>query len=347
MLSALSVFYLFLGGSGAGALAVCSLIDLFCVRRPFGNLHYDQAFSDRPFSRVVDYGFLIGFVCLVVGILSLIFDLGRTDRLIDLFLNPSASFLSIGSYVLMIVALLAGFTTLVRFLYLPEISRRIVVAVEWGVVFFALATMLYVGFLLQSVGGVGLWASPFIPVLFFLSSSSGGIAIVLLVTPFFFVAGTDRDALRTLMLIDAVLIVIELLCVVMFLLSIGHSAHPAAAESFALLTQGSYALVWWLGFVGLGLVGPLLLEVLYAFWFRDTHIMLAFAAVLVLIGAFCLRWGIVEAGVHRQLVLESVLHDGSVGGDILLGEERGGLIFPGTSETSYTIELAPTLRKQL
>ena len=41
----------------------------------------------------------------------------------------------------------------------------------------------------------------------------------------------------------------------------------------------------------------------------DLHAALAVSAVLVLIGAFCLRYGMVEAGVHRDLVLEPAMEE--------------------------------------
>ena len=49
------VFYLFLGGTGAGAVVTCSLADLVLVRQPFGTSAYVQGPSVRPEARIVDF----------------------------------------------------------------------------------------------------------------------------------------------------------------------------------------------------------------------------------------------------------------------------------------------------
>ena len=73
------VFYLFLGGTGAGAVVTCSLADLVLVRQPFGTSAYVQGPSVRPEARIVDFGFVAGFALLVAGILAS--DNERRDRM--------------------------------------------------------------------------------------------------------------------------------------------------------------------------------------------------------------------------------------------------------------------------
>lgn len=309
MFGAFAVFYLFLGGAGAGAIAACSLIDLLAVKQPFGTSSYGPGPSVRPLGRIVDYGFLAGFVALAVGIVSLLLDLGRIDRALALFLSPTMSVMTLGSYALAALGVLGAALVLVRFMYLSFVKRSVVVALEAIAVAVALVVMLYTGLLLQSVGGVAFWASPLVPALFVLSSASSGIALLFAVS--FFVE-CDRACVRVLRVLvcaDAAAIVLEAVCAACFVVLAGQSGHFGVQESFAILTQGELALVWWLGFAACGLAAPLVVEVVGIRGRVDLHAALAVSAVLVLIGAFCLRYGMVEAGVHRDLVLEPAMEE--------------------------------------
>lgn len=309
MFGAFAVFYLFLGGAGAGAIATCSLIDLLVAKQPFGTHEYGPGPSVRPLGRIVDYGFLVGLAALAVGIVSLLLDLGRIDRALDLFFRPTASVMTLGSYALALLAALGAFLALVRFAYIPEVRRSAVVAAEVVAIAVALVVMLYTGFLLQTIGGVAFWVSPLIPALFVLSSASSGIALVFAVS--FFVEH-DRACLRVLRVlvrVDALVIVLEVVCAIGFLALANGSGHPGVVESLSILTQGDLALAWWLGFGVCGLVAPLAIEIVGVSGRADLHAVLAVAAVLVLIGAFCLRFAVVEAGVHREPVLETVMEE--------------------------------------
>lgn len=304
MFGAFAVFYLFLGGAGAGAIAVCSLTDLLVAKQPFGTSAYVPGPSVRPLGRIVDYGFLAGFVALAVGIVSLLLDLGRIDRALALFLSPTMSVMTLGSYALAVLASFGATLVLVRFMYLPFVKRPVVVALETIAIAVALVVMLYTGLLLQSVGGVAFWASPLVPALFVLSSASSGIALVFAASFFVEHDRTCVRVLRALVRADAMVIVLEAVCAVGFIALAGQSGHPGVQESLVILTQGELALVWWLGFGVCGLAAPLVVEIAGMRGRGTLHVALAVSAVLVLIGAFCLRFAVVEAGVHRDLVLE-------------------------------------------
>lgn len=221
------VFYLFLGGTGAGAVVTCSLADLVLVRQPFGTSAYVQGPSVRPEARIVDFGFVAGFALLVAGIACLLLDLGRIDRVLSLFLNPQPTLLTVGSFALAALAVLAAFLAAVRFLYLPGVRRPVVAVVEAGAVAVAAVVMLYTGLLLQTVGGVAFWATPFVPALFVLSSVSGGAAVVL--AGAFFVECDERASwlLGRFVRADVVVIVLEVACAAGFLLWADGSAHRA------------------------------------------------------------------------------------------------------------------------
>ena len=104
MFGTFAVLYLFCGGTGAGAIAVCSLADLAWARQPFGTGTYTQGPSVRPEARIVDFGFAAGLALLVLGIACLLLDLGRLDRVLMLFLNPQPTFVTVGAFALAALA---------------------------------------------------------------------------------------------------------------------------------------------------------------------------------------------------------------------------------------------------
>lgn len=307
MFSELAVGYLFLGGAGAGVVAVASIADLARVKAPFGASSRMSVGEAPSVERMISFGMLAGYAALSLGVLCLLFDLGRIDRVAALFLEPSPTFLTVGAYALAALAVFAAFLAAVRFAYLPSIPRGAVRAVEAVAGIVGVAVMLYTGLLLQSMGAVALWRSPFVPALFVLSSLSCGIAM-LLITAFFAPAdaATMRFA-RTLARVDAALIVLEAAAAALFVALALGGDHPTAAQSAQRLASGDLSQWWWVGFVLCGLAVPLVAEASFAVRRMPATALratLAVAAVLVLVGGFCMRSALVDAGAHRSLELE-------------------------------------------
>lgn len=305
--SSLAVLYLFAGGAGAGAVATCCALDLFLVRQPFGMTGYRPRPSVRACDANLDNSFYTGFVLLAVGAVSLTVDLGRADRVMSLFLNPHLTVMTVGAYALALALLLAGFLVAVRLMYLPEFPRALVRGVEVAALVDSFVVMAYTGVLLQSLNGIAFWSTPLLPALFVVSSLSCGVAVV------FFVALVSGQAeplqlrmLRYLARADVVLIVTELVVAVLFVVASGASTHPATKESLDILTQGTAAWAWWFGFIVCGLLVPLAFE-LAPVRAPEARTVLAAAALFVLIGALCLRWSVVESGVHRDLALSPAI----------------------------------------
>lgn len=310
MFSVLAVGYLFLGGAGAGVIATASILDLTWVKAPFGSASRVSIDEASPLERAVAAGFLVGFAMLALGVLCLLLDLGRVDRVGELLVRPSLSFLTVGTYALAALAGCAALLSAVRYAYLPWVPRRAVRAVEAIAAIAGAVVMAYTGLLLQSLGSVALWSSPLVPVLFVLSSLSCGVAVLLLAA--FFVP--EDKAVARLMLtcvrFDAVAIVLEgaiAALLVGFALS---GDHPAALQSAQRLTSGDLASWWWIGFLLCGLAVPLAVEATFAVRRTGGHavrIALAVAAVFVLVGGFSMRTSLVDAGAHREIALESAL----------------------------------------
>ena len=304
MFSSLAISYLFLGGTGAGVIALVSFIDLFFLRR--------QRFASRKISpvfvasirRIIGLGFLLGLLLIALGTICLILDLGRLDRVWALFFTPTLSFVAIGAYSLTILLLVTSLLVSLWFLYQTQFSRKVVQILEGIALAAAFAVMLYTGFLLQSMTGIQFWASPFVPVLFVLSSISGGAAVIFGCVPFLEIDQSLMTFTRWLIRIDIVVILLEALAAVGLLVTA--TGGEWAAFSVPLLIQGDLMLVWWVGFVGCGLLGPLFTELFLVK--RSLYSALFALSVLVLIGAVCLRVGIVEAGLHAELALSYPLN---------------------------------------
>lgn len=306
MLGDFAVVYLFLGGAGAGAIGVCSFVDLTWAKEAFGPMRCDLSTTRHFLPRALGFGFLLGVFALLAGVVCLTLDLGRVDRVLSLFLRPSASLMTIGSYALAALCIIGVVLTLVRLMYLPMVGRPLVAAVEACAVALSAAVMLYVGLLLQSVGGVALWRSPLLPALFLFSALSSGIALVLLAALFAESEECEDSAafIRRLAVVDLITIVCEAICAVAFLVLLGAEANEGALKSLEVLTSGSLSWVWWLGFVLCGLTLPAVAEVIILVTRVESRWLLA-VATLVLAGALCLRICVVDAGVHRELMLES------------------------------------------
>ncbi len=309
MLSELAVAYLFLGGIGAGCLGVCAALDLIAVREPFGSEAYSQGPSIRPSSCVLDYSFAAGFALLSIGTACLVLDLGRPDRLIGLFLQPGLTWMTFGAYAISALLIVSCLLTLIRFLYIPVIKRGFVIVCEVIACILSVCVMLYTGFLLGALQAAALWRNLWLPMLFLASSLSGGIAIVVLSSLFVELDDAGRNLVRALCIADSVTIGIEVVFAALFVAFALTNANPGAAEGAYQLIFGDQRVIWWVGFGVCGIILPLAIE--GALMLKRRHSaalnrMFVFGAALVLIGTLCMRVSVVDAGVQRNMELQSI-----------------------------------------
>ena len=101
MLGTFVVLYLFLGGCGAAALFVTAVWSLLFHRTETRTFQQSRAFWD-----LAGKLYLASFGLLALSAFCLLLDLGSPHRFFLLFLRPTASLLSVGSFVLL-AALLA------------------------------------------------------------------------------------------------------------------------------------------------------------------------------------------------------------------------------------------------
>jgi formate-dependent nitrite reductase membrane component NrfD len=255
------VWYFFFGGIAGGAYFTAALADVFGTKR------------DRS---VVRAGYLLALPLVAACGLLLIADLGVPSR----FLNMMRTFkfwdpMSIGAWA---VGVFGMFTFVSAVLSLS--SSESVVHVRRLV---GLVGMLF-GFFLASYTGVLLSTSamPFwsdarlMGALFLASGASTGIAAITLAL--FLTGHAAGETWGKLKHADHYSILLELVLVIALIVLLGAAAKP--------LTGGHYATLFWGGLVGVGLIVPLLLDLVGS----RVRTLGAVAAVLVLIGGFVLRY---------------------------------------------------------
>ncbi|MFR5616937.1 MAG: NrfD/PsrC family molybdoenzyme membrane anchor subunit [Eggerthella lenta] len=166
MFNVLTTSYLFLGGTGAGALAVLCVLECARVLR-WRALAMPEEFFARAWPMCT--------VTLATGMLCLLVDLGRPDRLLGLFASPAPSVMAAGSFALVAALACAAAFSLGALLDTVRLPRAAVLALAAAGALSAAVTATYTGALLQSLASVLLWRTSPVPVLFVLSSASCGI----------------------------------------------------------------------------------------------------------------------------------------------------------------------------
>ena len=256
----LTTSYLFLGGTGAGALAVLCVLECARVLR-WRALAMPEEFFARAWPMCT--------VTLATGMLCLLVDLGRPDRLLGLFASPAPSVMAAGSFALS-----------------------------------AAVTATYTGALLQSLASVLLWRTSLVPVLFVLSSASCGIATAFLAASFVETRHPYRGPLVWLARIDGGIVVVEAGCLSAFvLLAFAGEETAAAARALAF---GELAPVFWGVLAVCGLAVPLVLERFLTH--GNSRTQLLWIAALLLVGGFALRWCIVGAGAYDVTQMPEALY---------------------------------------
>jgi formate-dependent nitrite reductase membrane component NrfD len=275
----LIVIYLFCGGLSAGAMMLSSVAALF------GRSDRDHAIARA--------GALIAPLPVIAGTGLLVFDLGRPLFFWKLFLAiEPLSPMWIGSWLLVAFSIAS---LAYAYLYLPLRWQRWSVpsAEAWqrrlalAGLPLGLAVAIYTAILLGVLVARPLWNTPLLSLLFVLSALSTGAAALMLFVP--------ARAHHALSLFDVVVIGGEALALAA-LLFFGVLSTTSARDGVALLAAGSYAVAFWLGVVGLGLLVPFLIELRLVRRIGHSPLLGAVASILVLTGGFLLRYVIVYVG---------------------------------------------------
>lgn len=256
--------YLFLAGVGAGTFITAAAAE--ALRRP----------ESRP---LVRGGLLISGPLVALGIPCLLLDLGagKTNpwRLIWLYLGNVQSPMLWGTWLLTLfipVALLLGWLE-VDFLTPPwrgvtalrgMVRRHRTLLLQVGTLL-ALGVAIYTGLLLGVVHGFPLWNTSILPMLFFVSALSTGLAAVVVFSEIAAMTA-ERDGValaRQYFYVNQVhsaMIITETIFIFCWLFIVANGS-VTAAQSVAMLISGRYSVLFWIGIVFFGIVDPMLIYI--------------------------------------------------------------------------------------
>lgn len=314
--------YLFLGGMGAGAFVMAAVLFLI----------------DQTKHRLITcVSMWAAFVSLAVGLLLLLLELITPARGLLMWqsFGHFTSWMTYGAWgafaamaVFVVSALLAtrpvGVWLANKWAWFAQHGMKLRRALAGIGIALGAFVAVYTGMLLMDAGSVPLWNTPLLPLLFTVSAFDTGVALVELVA----VAATKKDPLapraRTLMeRVVVVLVIVEMLVLAVFLGSMlgadTQSAQGATgAASATLLTTGGLAGCFWGMVVACGLVVPLVMAAAglilrkrsHASGKTSTHALsplMAIGALGALIGGCELRFLILAAGIHADVIAETVM----------------------------------------
>ncbi|GLH74820.1 NrfD [Geothrix limicola] len=306
----LIVVYLFLGGLSAGLFFAAGLANYLEV-------------DGRPaYPRIAQVGAWLAPWPVALGSGLLILDLGNWYRFYKLFMHFRwESPMSIGSWLLTLFTVLAF---VYAFAWLPEAGRQKLfskVPPAWKLVHrlnvdlsahrktlamigfpLSIGVGIYTGVLLGAVSARPFWNTNLVAQMFLFSALSSGAAALLLVLALDKKRPADQRDLKFLVWMDVIFISLELFIILPYLIH-GQLSVLAVKQALTLILGGPYTLVFWVFFLGLGLLVPLGIEIselapslLKGQPFHGDRRLALTASGLVLMGGFLLRYIFVYAG---------------------------------------------------
>ncbi|QLE87122.1 MULTISPECIES: NrfD/PsrC family molybdoenzyme membrane anchor subunit [Shewanella] len=287
--------YLFFAGISGGALSVALFIRFY--KKQVTNTAFLKASA------------LVSFITISLGMLCLVLDL--TNPLffwrILVYYNLN-SVMSIGVIALTayipLVALIAMFAleeeikriAILRPL-LPIIDklRGIRRPCEVAVLLLALSVCAYTGFLISALIRFPLINTAVLPALFVASGLSAGAAAAKMLAVGMFKEDLHSQDMKILHGAEWPIMFAEALFLFMIIMSL-MTGNAGAQTAFEAFHSGSWAMVFWLGVVGVGFMGPVLLN--FATGKRFSHSAQAFylSGLCAVSGMMCLRMFILYAG---------------------------------------------------
>lgn len=267
--------YLFLAGLGAGAYLTGVVAD----------------FLGGEWMSISRIGVALGFPCVLVGSAFLILDLGTPGNFWRAFMKPGTSWMARGTIIISIFMILSAIH--LAFWIWPfggldaAEGLRHFLGVIGGI--FAVCTMIYTGILLAAARPIAFWSTPMLPLLFLVSALSTGIMAIILID--LLGGGAHSGPLLLLTKIDAALIITEIF-VLIFYLQGSHRVPESRASAMEVL-GGSVAPLFWFGVAIVGLLIPLVLELVGS--------VAILASICGIVGGLCLRQVVLSAGIHAPL----------------------------------------------
>ncbi len=275
--------YLFLAGVGVAAFYTGILSNLF---------------SGGKYRKLGKYGSYIGVPLIIIGILMLLFDLGRPFYFWHFLLNFSlSSTMSLGVWLLSAFVIFGGLNMLT---YLAEedfAQNSSLLGAFKGKeglrsctgylgLILGILTAAYTGVLLASTSAA-LWSSTqYLGLLFLVSATSTGMAALMLVLAW---RKEEIGIIHKLAKADMIVVLFEIIVLALMFYALSATA-PAAAS---VVLGGAYAVWFWVGIIGCGLVLPVIIDIAAS---KKAFGAPMLASILVLVGGFLLRYVMLYAG---------------------------------------------------
>jgi formate-dependent nitrite reductase membrane component NrfD len=282
--------YLFIGGLTAGIM-------FFAAAMILTNRTQEAPFTTRKLP-------LFAPIVLSLGMLMLFLDLSHklfVWRFYTTFQITSP--MSWGSWVLILVYpasilliltyLREGYPWIARLVdsfaigrWIVDLSERLRRLIAWANLLLAVFLGIYTGILLSAFSARPFWNTGVLGPLFLVSGLSTAAALAVL--------GGRKTAEHNLFArIDIGLIVLELALIALLLINLGTGSR-LHLEALRQLMGGSYTALFWGVFIAIGLVLPLLMELVALR--RGNAVLIVVAPLLILFGGYMLRQITVDLG---------------------------------------------------
>jgi len=304
---ALAIFF---GGLGGGSFIIAS---------------YTSYVSGEKFREIMKFASYVGVVSSILCILFFSVHAGHPERAFNLYANFPSSMISFGSTVLsLIIPLGIVYTSFLPPESLPFLkslmpwhanlkARKLLEALMF---ILGVCLVAYTSFVLALAKVNAFWESPLIVLLFFVSgvstaSMAVGLCLAILYHAQYTVASKKlyMDMMHYLDVADSYMLPIELVVALAYVYVMLRDPFTAARLAATAVAYGQLSGLFWGGFIGLGLVVPIILLMLLT-WrgkatvFAKLHVPLtALTSVLVLVGGAVMRYVIVVAGQIPMLIV--------------------------------------------
>ncbi|NKF51926.1 polysulfide reductase NrfD [Shewanella sp. WXL01] len=287
--------YLFFAGISGGALAVALFIRF-----------YKQQTTNTPFLKAAS---LVSFATIALGMLCLVLDL--TNPLffwrILVYYNLN-SVMSVGVIALTayipLTALMALFALEEEIKQIPLLRPLVPVIeklkgirrpCEYAVLALALAVCAYTGFLISALVRFPIINTSVLPALFVASGLSAGAAAAKMLAVGIFKEDLHSQDMKILHGAEWPIMFAEALFLFMIIMSLA-TGNAGAQSAFEAFHTGTWSMVFWLGVVGLGFGGPLLLNFATGKQFSHSSQAFYLSGLCAVGGMMCLRMFILYAG---------------------------------------------------
>lgn len=314
----ISLYILFIGLS-AGSFLLSTLVYVFNVKR------------FEPIGRIALFSAVL---CLIMGMLFVLADLGHAERFWQVFANAATSsilwfeimFYILYSiiivtelYLLMRTDLIArreGSSGIMRRVYgflslgsqrLDQASkdRDMKIVKTLGIIGIAVAIAVHggTGAVFAVVKAVPYWHSPLVPIAFIISAIASGAGLLLFLRAFFFKPAPDEQQfLSSLAKLAVFLIALDWLPILFEFLVDLYGGIPAAVVAVEAAVAGPNWWVFWFIQLALGLIIPIII-VLHP-WTRKSRVWLGAAGAFIVIGIVGFRLNLVIAALHVARITE-------------------------------------------